>query len=70
MLGFMDNDHPKPSKKILEIKGRKMVNIDQEIAQLEGLYVQNTKAVSQDVNNLRKRIGNYKEPEAVDILEG
>jgi hypothetical protein len=32
MLGFMDNDHPKPSKKIIEIKGRKMVNIDQEIA--------------------------------------
>ena len=69
LLGFMDNDNPKPSKKVLEIKGRKMVSIDQEIALLEGFYNQNNKAVIQDVNNIRKRINNYVEPEAVEILE-
>jgi hypothetical protein len=65
----MDNDHPKPSKKVIEIKGRKMVSIDQEISQLEALYVQTNKSVVQDVNNLKKRISGYKEPEAVEILE-
>jgi hypothetical protein len=46
LLGFMDNDHPKPSKKVIELKGRKMVSIDQEISQLEELYISNNKCIN------------------------
>lgn len=46
-----------------------MVSIDQEIANLEAIFNQTSKQVSQDFNNLRKRINCFKEPEAVDILD-
>ena len=51
------------------VKNKKMVSIDQEIAHLESLYNQNSKALVEEMGILRKRVTSHKEPDSVEILD-